>query len=32
LLPRQAEGQLAEQRQEPMLIVFHYATPVASKA
>jgi hypothetical protein len=32
LLPRQTEGQLAEQRQEPMLIVFHYATPVASKA
>jgi len=29
LLPRQAEGQLTEQRQEPMLIFFHYATPVA---
>ena len=29
LLPRETEGQLAEQRQEPMLIVFHYATPVA---
>src|ERR1700679_3283540 len=32
LLRREADGQLAEQRQEPMLIVFHYATPVAGKA
>ncbi len=29
LLRREAEGQLTEQRQEPMLIFFHYATPVA---
>jgi hypothetical protein len=29
LLRREADGQLTEQRQEPMLIFFHYATPVA---
>jgi len=28
LLPRQAEGQLAEQRQEPMLFFFHALTVV----
>jgi hypothetical protein len=30
LLRRQAEGQLAQERQKPMLIVFH-ATPVRAE-